>query len=602
MRVLAAPNAFKGSLSCIEAARAFAEGARRALPGVAIELLPVSDGGDGLLDALQKARGGKRVRVPVHGPFNEKRCATFALLKNGDAIVEMARASGLALNGARRDPLGATSRGTGELIAAAISRGARRVIVGLGGSATNDGGAGMAQALGAKLLDADGRELELGAASLLNLARINAADLRGKLKGVKVIAVSDVTNPLLGPKGSARVYGPQKGASPAHVRLLEKALSRYAAVIKRDLGVSVAEAPGAGAAGGLGAGLVAFLGAELVPGAEWVLEELSAEKKLKASAAVLTGEGKLDRTSFYGKAPVELARMARRLGIPSVLICGQITPEARQLARRERMPVFSFAEAGASVTSSIPAAKHWARVAAEKAVQTLLLACVLLASARAADLKEVDRLYFHRHQGTNLEETIARLEAALKESPDDPQVLWRLGRSLARRGERVENRKEKLALYERAEKFLRRSVELAPTDPDANFWLGVALGRIGQTRGVLKSLFLVGPIKRQMQAVLRLAPDYGGAHHVLGELLWQLPGFAGGDKRKALEEFEAAVRLSPNYTANHGALAEAYLHFKRVDDARRVLEAVAAVKEPADPAEYPDNLKDARALLEQIKP
>lgn len=602
MKLLVAPNAFKGSLSCLEAARAFADGARRALPGAEIDSLPVADGGDGLLDALLAAKGGRLVVVPVRGPFGERRKAAFALLKNGDAVVEMARASGLALNGARRDAFGATSYGTGELIAAALKRGARRIVVGMGGSATNDGGAGMSQALGARLLDSEGRELELGAEALLRLERIDASVLKKRLKGVEVLAVSDVVNPLLGPKGSARVYGPQKGASPSQVRLLEKALSRYAAVIKRDLGVSVAKVPGAGAAGGLGAGLMAFLGAEIVPGADWVLRELCAEKRLKGCAAVLSGEGKLDRTSFYGKAPVELARMARGLGIPSVLICGEITPQARRLARRERLFTYSFAAAGASSKASFTAAKFWAMKAAEKAVQTLLLASVLLVPARAEDYAELDRLYFHRHQGTNLEQTISRLEAILKESPDDPKALWRLGRSLARLGERFEKKKEKLPVYERAEKHLRRAAELAPNDPDAQFWLGVDLGRIGQTRGLLKSLFLVGPIKRQMQATLKLDPNHGGAHHVLGEILWQLPGFAGGNKKKALEEFEAAVRLSPNYTANHGTLAEAYLHFKRVDDARKVLEAVAAVKEPADPAEYPDNLKDAQSLLEKLRP
>jgi glycerate kinase len=299
-----------------------AKGVRAA--GASAAILPISDGGDGLIESLLYAKRGRLVRAPAAGPLGARRMAEYGMLGK-TAVIEMARASGLALlRKDRLDPMSATSRGTGELIAAAMERGAARLWIGLGGSATNDGGAGMAEALGALLLDSKGRPVPPGPAGLLKLARIDATRLHPRLRRTEIRLVSDVTNPLLGPKGSARVYGPQKGATPKQVALIEKALSNWARIIRRDMGRDVARVPGGGAAGGLGAGLLAFTDAKLAPGSRFVLEALSAEAEIRKADLVLTGEGRFDSQSFYGKAPAELAKLASRLGKPVGLVCGQL--------------------------------------------------------------------------------------------------------------------------------------------------------------------------------------------------------------------------------------------------------------------------------------
>lgn len=588
--ILVAPNAFKGSLSGPAAASAMARGVRRARPGARVLELPIADGGDGLIDSLRAAEGGSLAVCSVHGPLGERRRSSYLWLpKSGTAIIEMARASGLALvPPARRRPLAASTRGVGELMRDAVRRGARLLIVGLGGSASSDGGAGMARALGARLLDAKGRELPDGAEALLRLERVEAGAARALLAGVRVLALSDVDNPLLGPNGSARVFGPQKGATPAQVRALEAALANYARVIAADLRVRVGGAKGGGAAGGLGAGLLAFAGASIMPGADWVLDRLGLADALKGVGLVLTGEGRLDRTSLRGKAPVALARRAR---VPCVAVAAQAEPGLRGPFAR----VVTFADAGArGVADSMRRAAHWAARAAALAAAALLLAAL---PADAGNWAEIDRLYWQRHQGDHL----ARYLQALEGGDEDAQRLWRRCRGLVRLGERKKAGAERLADYAAARADCGKAAAAAPSSPEARFWNGVAMGRWGQAKGIMKSLFLVKPIKREMEATLKLDPAHGGAHHVLGEILWQLPGFAGGDKRRALAEFEEAVRLSPDYTANYVPLAEAYLHFERRDDAIRTLKAVLEVKEPADPAEHPDNIADARALLSRLE-
>ena len=334
MKLLLAPNAFKGSLSAVDVAEALARGALRAAPGARLDLMPISDGGDGLLDALLACRG-RKVFAAVTGPLGEKRWASFALLPGRIAVIEMAQASGLALlPEGKRDIWNSTSYGTGELMLRALDAGARTLWVGMGGSATNDAGAGLAQALGARLLDADGREIARGAAGLRALARVDVSGMDKRLRRARVIAVSDVTNPLLGPRGSARVFGPQKGASPRDIPLLEAALKRYAGVLRRDLGVDAGALAGSGAAGGLGAGLAAFVHAALQSGAALVLEELSAAERVAWADLVITGEGRLDSQSLYGKAPVALADLARSLGRPVAAVCGSL--EGAAAARLKR--------------------------------------------------------------------------------------------------------------------------------------------------------------------------------------------------------------------------------------------------------------------------
>lgn len=232
----------------------------------------------------------------------------------------------------------------------------------------------------------------------------------------------------------------------------------------------------------------------------------------------------------------------------------------------------------------------------------LLLTALLSAAlpASAADPSAADALYFHRNEPQKLDQALAAYDELLKASPDDPALLWRKGRALMRRGEKQARKAEKLADYLSAEDLLKRSVELGPKDAEAHFFYGVTMGRRGETQGILKSLFLIKPIKKEMAEVLRLDPNHGGAHRVLGEILWQVPGFAGGDKKKAVAEFEDAVRLSPDYTANYEPLAEAYRKYGRKDDAIAVLKKGLAVTSPLDPAAAPDDQADLKKLLDKL--
>jgi glycerate 2-kinase len=330
MRIVIAPNAFKGSLSALEAADAIAEGVRAAAPDADLVLVPIADGGDGTVDALVAATHGGRRTIRVHGPLGDPVDADYGMVDGGStAVIEMAKAAGLALvPSEKRDPRVTTTYGVGELLQHAFDHGARHFIVGIGGSATNDGGAGMAQALGYHLLDENGHELPPGGLALKRLARIHTGGVHGNWKDAQVDVASDVTNPLTGPSGASAVYGPQKGATPEMVAELDAALRRLAEVIQRDLGVDVEQLPGSGAAGGLGGGLVAFTGAHLRPGAEMVMEALHLDERLNGANLVITGEGRLDsQTARFGKGPAAVARHARNAGIPVVAIGGSVSDE-----------------------------------------------------------------------------------------------------------------------------------------------------------------------------------------------------------------------------------------------------------------------------------
>lgn len=323
MRVVIAPDKFKGSLTAREAAEAVAEGLRRALPDVETVVLPVADGGEGTVDAALGA-GYEPRRVEVAGPTGEPVEALFAL-RGQVAVVEMAEASGLRrLPGGVPAPLTATTRGTGELVLAALDASAGRLVLGIGGSATTDGGAGMAQALGARLLDRAGRELPPGGAALRDLDRLDSSGLDPRLGGLEVVIASDVDNPLTGPRGAAAVYGPQKGATPADVPVLDAGLTRWAEVLRRDLGADVADRPGAGAAGGLGAGCLALLDARLVPGIDLLLDVVGFADAVAGADLVVTGEGSLDEQSLHGKAPVGVAAAAWAAGVPVVALVGRL--------------------------------------------------------------------------------------------------------------------------------------------------------------------------------------------------------------------------------------------------------------------------------------
>ncbi|MBM4034622.1 MAG: glycerate kinase [Planctomycetes bacterium] len=326
MKVLIAPDSFKECLPAEAVAEAMARGVRAAAPGAETVCVPMADGGEGTVRALVAATGGSLLHARVTGPLGEQVEAEFGILGDGEtAVIEMAAASGLPLvPPERRDPMKTTTYGTGELIAAALGQGARRLILGIGGSATVDGGAGVAQALGAQLLDAAGKSIGPGGGQLARLVRVDASAMDPRLRGVACDVACDVANPLTGPRGAAVVYGPQKGATPEMVRQLDASLAHFAEVIERDLGLAVNDLPGAGAAGGLGAGLVAFLGARLRPGVELVMQAVGLEAKLAGADLVLVGEGRMDAQTAYGKVPVGVARLARRLGIPAVAIVGSL--------------------------------------------------------------------------------------------------------------------------------------------------------------------------------------------------------------------------------------------------------------------------------------
>ncbi|MGH2363337.1 MAG: glycerate kinase [Chloroflexota bacterium] len=320
--VVVAPQAFKGSLPAHEVARAIARGIHDCDPGILVHAIPVADGGEGTVDALLAALGGERRSTRVEGPLGQAVDAAWGITRAGDAVVEMAAASGLPLLApGELDPQRASTYGTGQLIRAALDFGARRIIIGIGGSATNDGGAGALQALGLRLLDAQGRDLQRGGAALAHIDRADTSGLDARLAGIELRVMCDVTNPLLGPAGATAVYGPQKGVQPHAVAELNAALARFAQVVERDLGVRVAALPGSGAAGGLGAGLLA-LGGNLEPGAELVLDLAGIDALLAGADLAITGEGRLDGQSAQGKASVAVARRARRAGVPTLLLAG----------------------------------------------------------------------------------------------------------------------------------------------------------------------------------------------------------------------------------------------------------------------------------------
>jgi glycerate kinase len=326
VKVVAAPNPYKGSLSAPEAAAAIARGVRAAWSDAEVLEVPVADGGEGTVDALVAAHRGERVTATVEGPLGEPVGASYGLVDEGrTAVVELASASGLTLvSPGRLDPRRASTFGFGQLLEAARKRGAHRIIAGIGGSATNDGGAGMAQALGYRLLDRDGRELPRGGGALGRLTRIEASGVDPAWRDVEVRVASDVRNPLHGPEGATAVYGPQKGVTPDLFDELDRGLARLAEVIARDLGAQVAQIPGAGAAGGTGAGLVAFLEARLEPGAPLVVEAAGLDSALQGSHLVFSGEGRVDAQTLFGKGPIEVAHRARRAGVPAVLLAGQL--------------------------------------------------------------------------------------------------------------------------------------------------------------------------------------------------------------------------------------------------------------------------------------
>jgi len=333
MRVIIAPDKFKGSLTSREVAEAIARGFSAAWPAAELISCPLADGGEGTLDVLVHATGGRTVECEVTGPLGERLRAPLGILGDGQtAVVEMAAASGLVLvPQEKRDPRYTTTAGTGDLIRAALDMDMRRIVVGIGGSATNDGGAGMASALGVRFLDDCSEDLPPGAIYLNNLESMDMRGLDPRILRARIVVASDVTNPLLGDTGASRVYAPQKGASEYDVELLESGLFRLAETVSATIVPGIEDRPGAGAAGGLGFGLMAFLGAEVRPGVEVVMEAVGFEDKLSACDLVVTGEGRLDAQTAYGKTVTGVARAAGRRGIPVLALGGEVAEGAEKL-------------------------------------------------------------------------------------------------------------------------------------------------------------------------------------------------------------------------------------------------------------------------------
>lgn len=373
MKIVIAPDSYKESLSALQVASEIENGFRAIFPDAEYVKLPVADGGEGTVEAMVAATQGKIVRLRVTGPLGEPVDAFYGL--SGDescAFIEMAAASGLELvPPARRDPLVTTSWGTGELIANALDRGVQHFIIGIGGSATNDGGAGMVQALGARLLNAQGEQIGYGGGSLPQLASIDISQLDARLRQCRFEVACDVTNPLTGEEGASAVFGPQKGATPELVAQLDAALAHYAAIIQRDLDIDVLHISGGGAAGGMGAALHAFCQAELRRGIEIVTEALGLDELVKDATLVITGEGRIDSQTIHGKVPIGVANVARRYNKPVIAIAGSLTADVGVVHQHGLDAVYSVLYSICTLEEALDNAAQNVRMTARNIAATL---------------------------------------------------------------------------------------------------------------------------------------------------------------------------------------------------------------------------------------
>lgn len=332
MRLVFACDSFKGTISSARAAELLEREALAAFPDASCSRLAVADGGEGTVGAVVAAAGGELVRATVLDPLGRPVEAAYGMLPGGRAVIEMAAASGLPLLApSERDPLATSTFGTGQLVSDALDRGATDVSLAIGGSATNDGGMGLARALGARLLDSEGEELAGAGADLARVRSIDLSGLDPRIGRTTFHVMCDVDNPLLGERGATRVFGPQKGAGPKDVELLERGMASYAAVLERTFGSPVADVPGAGAAGGLGAAARLFLGAEMVPGVDWVLSLAGLSEALEGASLCVTGEGHADAQSAHGKVVSGVAARCREAGVPCVAIVGGMDAGAMEL-------------------------------------------------------------------------------------------------------------------------------------------------------------------------------------------------------------------------------------------------------------------------------
>lgn len=375
MKFLVAPDSYKGSLSAVEVAEWMSKGIRDAVPDADIAIIPLADGGEGTVDAIIHAVGGSVYEAEVAGPLGDAVCAKYGILADGvTGVIEMAAASGLTLVSQERlNPLRTTTYGTGQLIKAALEQGCQRIIMGIGGSATNDGGVGMAQALGAHFYDDQGREIGFGGGELAKLHTIDVRDMDSRLAVCEIVAASDVTNPLCGPHGASAVFGPQKGATPQMVEELDRGLARLAGRVKEQLGKDILDLKGGGAAGGLGAGLAAFLGAKMRRGIDIVLEITQFDEQVRDADFVFTGEGRTDGQTAFGKAPLGVAGAAKKHGKPVICISGGIGGDVAGLYELGIDVVIGATQSPMTLEEAMHRAPEWVRHAARSVAKALTI-------------------------------------------------------------------------------------------------------------------------------------------------------------------------------------------------------------------------------------
>lgn len=375
MKIVIAPQGFKGNITALSVGRAIEYGVRRVMPTAITVVKPMADGGEGTVQALVDATGGEFRETEVTGPLGKRIRARWGILNDGEtAVIEMAAASGLPVIATEdHNPRLTTTYGTGELIRAAIGSGCRKLIIGIGGSATNDGGAGMVQALGARLLDSRGQSLPFGGAALAKLERIDVSNLDQHLVECDVRLACDVNNPLCGPRGASCVYGPQKGATPEMVAELDAALAHYADVIQRELDIDLRWMPGAGAGGGLGLGLMVFLKAKTVAGIDIVIEATHLVEELEDADLVFTAEGRIDSQTACGKVPTGVALKAKEYGLPVICLAGEVADDYRLVYEQGIDSVFSIAPGPISLKQSMAQAEKLVASAAENALRLFLV-------------------------------------------------------------------------------------------------------------------------------------------------------------------------------------------------------------------------------------
>jgi glycerate kinase len=373
MKIVIAPQSFKGALTGQMAAKAIAQGVSSVYPKATTLLIPIADGGDGTLDVLHDNGIIDLFSSKVTGPMNQAVTAKWGVMSDGTtAIIELAQASGLALvTPQKRDPRTASSVGTGELLRIVLNHGYRNVILFLGGSATNDAGAGLAQALGVRLLDKNGKELRPGGIHLIQLETIDITKLDHRLKETNIVVATDVTNPLLGPNGASAVYGPQKGASPNVARKLDAALTQFARIVKKDLGREIADCPGAGAAGGVGGALLALTDSTVQSGIDLICDMLHLDEHFQNTNLVITGEGRIDRSTIFNKAPVGLARRAKTFGIPVIALAGSLGYGYREVYSQGIDAVVCILDRPLSFIESVDQTYQLLSTATERALRLL---------------------------------------------------------------------------------------------------------------------------------------------------------------------------------------------------------------------------------------